>query len=87
MRVLLAVALLLCGAAVLAQDKDAAPDPQWQDMGVLHLYNASCPKGYTYHSYQGAVSFELPQEDYEPQITATEYPKNVPAGTCSRERR
>ena len=87
MRVLIAVALLMCGAAVLAQDKAVAPDPQWQDMGVLHLYNASCPKGYDYQPFQGAVYLEAQPEDYEPQITATEYPARGPAGTCSKEQR
>lgn len=85
-KVILVMAILgMCGAAEWAQDKSPNPDPQWQDMGVLHLYNASCPKGYIYHAFQGAVYLEAQLEDFAPQITATEYPTKGPAGTCEKQ--
>lgn len=85
-KMILVIAVLgLCGTAEWAQGREQSPEPSWEDMGVLHLYNASCPKGYTYQAYKGAVYPEAQLEEYAPQITATEYPANVPAGTCTKE--
>ena len=64
------------------------PAPHWQDMGPVHLYNATCPAGYTYEQIAPGWIAGQPMYIANPdqQISATEMPTNTPAGTCVKEK-
>lgn len=84
-RLLIAVAFLGIVAFASAGKPSDPPKPHWQDMGVLHLYDAACPQGYDYHDYQGfsgVVTLEANTLYFQSQITSYETPTINPGGTC-----